>query len=136
MPKRKADNPHFSQSISDMISMLTEAQKDYVWNSQEVKRCDQLTQDFLHSLELDGLDYEGRAKVATQLALCRKERREHKDMVISLEPLAQFVESEKGKQMLNLMREALGKTRKIEQYMESRAYYNRVLPQKEVKTNS
>lgn len=128
-----ADNPRFSQTISLFISMMENAKKDYAWNYEEVNRLEKLTQDYLHSLELDGLTYKERAKVATKLALIRKERREHKDMVASLEPLVSFIESEKGKQMLNLMREALGKTRKIETYMETRKYYNRVLPQKEEK---
>ena len=127
----KKDNPNFSKSISDIISMMESAKKDYEWNDAERRRCESLTQDYLHSLELDGFTYKQRAKVATQLALCRQERREHKDMVMALEPLVTFLESDKGKNMINLMREALGKTRKIETYMETRRYFNRVLPQKE-----
>ena len=90
---------------------------------------DRLTQDFLHKLELDGLDYKERAKVATQLAKCRQARRECKDTVEILEPLVQFLESDKGKNLLNLVREALGKTRKVEERMETRTYIPRVLEQ-------
>ena len=107
--------------------MLDNAKKDYEWNAQSVKRMDGLTQDYLHSLELDNLGYKERAKIATKLADCRRERREHKDMALNLEPLVTFLDSEKGKQMLNLMREALGKTRKIENYMQNRRYFARVL---------
>lgn len=122
-----ADNPHFSQTISDFLTMMDNAKSDYEWNNAEMKRMDALTQDYLHSLELDGLGYKGRAKMATKLAECRRERREHKDMVQCLEPLVNFLDSEKGKQTINLMREALGKTRKIEAYMETRRYFRRVL---------
>ena len=80
-------------------------------------------------LELDGLDYKERAKVATQLAKCRQARRECKDTVEILEPLVQFLESDKGKNLLNLVREALGKTRKVEERMETRTYIPRVLEQ-------
>ena len=59
MSKQKA--PQFSETISDFCQMLEEAQKDYSWNFDEVGRMDRLTQDYLHKLELDGLDYKERA---------------------------------------------------------------------------
>jgi hypothetical protein len=108
---------------------MENAQRDYAWNYDEVNRMDRLTQDYLHKLELDGLDYKERAKVATQLAKCRQVRRECKDTVEILEPLVQFLESDKGKNLLNLVREALGKTRKVEERMETRTYIPRVLEQ-------
>ena len=110
---------------------MENAQKDYAWNYDEVNRMDRLTQDYLHKLELDNLDYKERAKVATQLAHCRQQRRECKDTVEVLEPLVQFLESDKGKNLLNLMREALGKTRKVEERLETRTYVPRVLPQED-----
>lgn len=122
-----SDKPQFSAYLSGFINLVTEAQKDYEWNYAEVGRLEQLTQDYLHALELDGLDYNGRAKVATQLSRCRKLRRASKDTVEVLEPLVEFFSSDKGKQMLNLLRETLGKTRKVEKYMENRSYRNRVL---------
>ena len=120
-------NPAFSDTISAFISMMENAKSDYEWNGQEVVRLDALTQDYLHHLELDGLDYKERAKVATQLANIRRERRNHKDMTISLAPLVEYLNTERGKTMLNMMRETLGKTRKIEKYMETRRYYPRVM---------
>lgn len=80
MGKAKAA-PQFSESISSFCKLMENAQKDYAWNYDEVNRMDRLTQDFLHKLELDGLDYKERAKVATQLAKCRQARRECKDTV-------------------------------------------------------
>lgn len=124
-------NPKFSETISEFLALMENARSDYQWNCEQVKLQDELTQDYLHSLELDGLTYKQRAKVATQLALCRQRRREHKDMAASLEPLVIYLDGEKGRQMMNLMREVLGKTRKIEQYMENRKYINRVLDPKE-----
>jgi len=94
---------------------------------------DGLTQDYLHKLELGNLDYRARAKVATAIAQCRSQRRECKDTVAILEPLVQFLESDKGKNLMNLMKEVLGKTRRVEKAMETRTYYPRVL--KENKTH-
>lgn len=87
--------------------MVAEAKQDYEWNMQEVNRLDRLTQDYLHKLELGELSYGERAKVATQLARCRQLRRESKDTVEILEPFIEFIETEKGRQLMNLMRETL-----------------------------
>lgn len=129
MAQAKRQKPKFSPYISDFCNLMEEAQKDYAWNYEEVNRLDRLTQDYLHSLELDGLDYKERAKVATALARCRQQRRNCKDTVEVLEPLVQFLESDKGKNLYNLVREALGKTRKVEERMETRTYVPRVLGQ-------
>lgn len=124
---KNSNNPHFSSTISDFCNMVAEAKSDYEWNKAEVSRLDRLTQDYLHQLELNGLDYRERAKVATKLAECRRLRRASKDTVEILEPFIEFIDSEKGKQTMNLMREALGKTRKVEKYMENRTYRYKVL---------
>ena len=107
--------------------MMDRAKLDYRWNCDEVNRLDKLTQDYLHKLELDGLNYKERARVATSLARCRQERRESKDMATILEPLVQFLDSEKGRQIMSLMKEVLGKTRRVEKGMECRRYIPRVL---------
>lgn len=124
---KKAPPPQFSTSISDFCGMMEKAIRDYEWNSAEVVRMDRLTQDYLHKLELEDLDYKERAKLATQLARCRQSRRESKETTEVLEPLVQFLDSEKGKNLLNLTREALGKTRKVEERMRTRVYFHRVL---------
>lgn len=126
MPKTKS-TPQFSSTISEFCTMVEKAKADYDWNREEVNRLDRLTQDYLHRLELNNLDYRERDKVATQLTKCRQLRRASKDTVEILEPFIDFIESEKGKQTMNLMREALGKTRKVEKYMENRTYRYKVL---------
>ena len=129
---KKAPPPQFSTSISDFCGMMEKAVRDYEWNSAEVVRMDRLTQDYLHKLELEDLDYKERAKLATQLARCRQARRESKETTEVLEPLVQFLDSEKGKNLLNLTREALGKTRKVEERMQTRVYFHRVLDEKPI----
>lgn len=127
LSSRRQEPPKFSETISEFCRVMDEAQKDYSWNYAEVGRMDALTQDYLHSLELDELDYGERARVATKLSKCRQARRHCKDTVEILEPLVQFLDSEKGKSMLNLVREVLGKTRKVEDRMETRVYIPRIL---------
>lgn len=123
----KSKNPQFSKAIEDFCTILEQAKSDYSWNSNEINKLDKLTQDYLHSLELDDLNYSERAKVATQLAVCRRQRRQSKDTVEILDPLVNFLNSDKGKNMNNLLKEILGKTRKVEGKMENRVYRNRVL---------
>lgn len=122
MCKNKQAPPQFSANISGFCSMAETAKRDYEWNREEVNRLDRLTQDYLHMLELDGLDYKERAKVATKLSQCRQLRRNSKDTVEILEPFIMFLDSDKGKNMMNLVREALGKTRKVEERMTGRTY--------------
>lgn len=126
MSSRRNKQPQFSTYIKDFCKMVDNAKNDYQWSRDEVNRLDMLTQDYLHMLELDGLDYKQRAKVATQIAKCRQKRRASKDTAETLEPLIQFLDSDKGRNMMNLMREVLGKTRKVEERMENRTYRYKV----------
>jgi len=129
--KGKRPPPQFSPYISGVCQMMDDAVKDYAWSRESVNQMDRLTQDYLHKLELEELDYAERAKVATKLRQCRQLRREHKDTAEILEPLVQFIDSDKGRNMLNLLREALGRTRKAEERMENRTYHPRVLGREE-----
>ena len=131
MGMKQQTKPKFSETISDFCDFLVSAQKDYTWNFDMVNKMDNLTQDYLHSLELDGLKYEERAKLATKIAKCRQDRRNHKDTVRALEPLVEWLDTEKGKQLFNLLREVLGKTRKVEERMENRVYVKRVVEEEE-----
>ncbi len=128
----KAKQPCFSETISAFCRSMDNAKADYAWCHDEVNRLDKLTQDYLHKLELGNLDYRERAKVATAIARCRRQRRGCKDTVEILEPLVQFLDSERGKNLMNLMRETLGKTRRVEKSMENRTYFPRVLTEEEM----
>lgn len=128
MVKNNVPPPRFSEGLTAACKLMDDALKDYSWCKEQVNRADKLTQDYLHKLELDDLNYSERAKLATKLRDCRQQRREYKDTVEILEPLVQFLESDKGKNMTNLLREALGKTRKAEERMETRTYRPRILP--------
>lgn len=132
MSGKKQVCPEFSDTISSVCKMLEGAVNDYYWSDDQIKKMDALTQDYLHSLELDDLTYSERAKIATKLKSARKLRREHKDTREVLEPIVSFVESERGKQTMNLMKEALGKTRKAEERMKTRSYHPRVLKTEEI----
>jgi hypothetical protein len=119
-----------SEYITEFLNFIAEAQSHYRFCSEEVKNQDKLTQDYLHSLELEGLKCDERSKVATKLAINRKDRRYYKDRVEEFEPIVQFFEDSQNKKMLDKLKQVLGATRKAEGYHKERKYIPRVLKEK------
>ena len=117
----------YSLFIKSLIDKLEDARKEFDYCYSKVNDLDYITQDYLHKLELENLDYSERAKVATKIAKARKERRKCKNRAEELRPLVDYLTSDKGKTMLNSLREVLGKTRKAEDRQKNRAYTNRRL---------
>jgi hypothetical protein len=92
-----------------------------------MKNEDRITQDYLHKLELEGLNCRERSKIATQLAHNRQARRKHKDAVEELEPIVEFFEEPKNRNVLNAMAQLLGQIRKVENYHQNRFYVPKVI---------
>lgn len=90
-----------SQKISDFLKFLSQATSDYSFSKQEVGRLEQLTQDYLHKLELQDSNYHDRARIAAALRRCRVERRIHKDRIAVLEPVVQCMTTDRGKMMVS-----------------------------------
>ena len=116
-----------SEYISEFLDFITHAQSQYRFCSEEVNNQDKLTQDYLHSLELDDLKRDERSKVATKLAINRKDRRYYKDRTEELEPIVQFFEEPQNKKVLDKMKQVLGVVRKSEAYHKDRKYIPKVL---------
>ena len=119
-----------SEYLSEFLNFVSEAQSHYRFCSEEVNNQDKLTQDYLHSLELDGLKRDERSKVATKLAINRKDRRYYRDRVEELEPIVEFFNDPTNKKMLDKLKQTLGATRKAESYHKDRKYIPRVLKEK------
>ena len=119
-----------SEYIAAFLKFVSEAQVQYRLYLEEVNKQDKLTQDYLHSLELDELKYNERSKIATKLAVNRKDRRYYKRCVEELEPIVKLFEDPQSKKVLNLMTQALGDTRKAESYHKYGKYVPRVLKEK------
>lgn len=116
-----------SEKLENLIGFLVTAAADYEWNCDKMQLCEGETQDYLHKLELEHGLYDDRAKIATRLAECRRQRRQHKDMMEELAAVHELVDSEYGKQMLKKLRDCLGATRKAEQKHRNRVYVPKVL---------
>lgn len=124
---KERDSIHYSEQISNFLSFLTDSQTEYNYSYEEVNRLDKLTQDYLHQLELENLKCAERSKVATQLAICRKQRRIHKDKIEELQPLIDFLEESENKKAIERLKRVLGETKKQEKGHENRFYVPRVL---------
>lgn len=122
----------YSLFIKSLIDKLEDARKEFDYCYSKVNDLDYVTQDYLHKLELEDLDYSERAKVATKIAKARKERRKCKNRAEELQPLVDYLTSDKGKTMLNSLREVLGKTRKAEDRQKNRTYTNRRLDKEDI----
>lgn len=132
MANKKSKSNLFSEKISVFCSLADTAIKENATASEEIARLDKLTQDYLHMLELNHLNYKERAKIATKLSKCRQERRCAKDVVDVTAPLVSFLQTDKGKIALNNLKEVLGQTRKTERLMNVRNYKYKILEESDI----
>ena len=119
-----------SESISEFLNFVADAQNTWDLYYDEINKQDKLTQDYLHSLELDNLKRDERSKVATKLAINRKDRRYYKDRLEEVEPIAKFFDDPTNRKVLEKLKQVLGETRKQESYHKDRKYIPRVLKEK------
>lgn len=120
-------NQNPSEYITVFLNFLSSVQATYNFSLEEMKTQEKLTQDYLHSLELDDLKYEERNKVATKLAINRKDRRYYKDRVEEYEPIVEFLTNPQNKKAIDELKQVLGKVRKQEAYHKDRVYIPKVL---------
>ena len=120
-----------SEQITNFLNFISAAQSHYKFCDEEMEKQEALTQDYLHSLELDGLNCGERSKLATKLAINRKDRRYYKDRVEELEPIITFFEDPQNKKVLDKLQQVLGQVRKQENYHKDRTYTPKVLKESE-----
>lgn len=134
-----------SKNIENFLNFYDAVKRDYDTAFEMVNQCDKLTQDLLHRLELESLSTGEKNKIATQLKYCRKDRRYWKDIVEETESFVNMfnqtetslsdgkkkAEVEANRRFINMLREALGKTRRQEGYHANRSYKPRIILPKE-----
>ncbi len=118
------------------LDLADKSKSIYSYNLEAMKNEERITQDYLHKLELEGLNYRERSKIATKLAENRKARREFKDVVEELEPIIEFFNDPVNKRILNNMTQLLGQVRKIENYHKNRIYMPKVITSEDIKSDS
>lgn len=131
----KQEPAQYSQIIKLFLDFIDNARSEYTFNLEAMKNEERITQDYLHKLELEGLNCRERSKIATQLAHNRQARREYKDAVEELEPIIEFLEEPKNRSVFNSMAQLLGQVRKVENYHKSRFYVPKVIKGEIIRTD-
>lgn len=114
--------------IENFLNMLRRADGIALSSRNLMEDENKRTQDFLHKLELDNLNYKERAKLSTKLRENRQLRRKYKDEFEENLPISEFVES--NKPFIKKLEQLLGEIRKVEKYHENRQYYPRIEKEK------
>lgn len=117
----------FSNNISEFLNFLHSIPSQHKMATEELDKQEKLTQDLLHSLELDELTYKQRCKVATLLTHNRRDRRKAKDELELLTPIYEYMMDPANKKVFDKMTDVLGETRKVEKRHTNRCYTPRVL---------
>lgn len=125
-----------SQAIKTFLDFVDNAKSDYNYNLEAMKNEERITQDYLHKLELEGLNCRERSKIATQLVANRQARRNYKDAVEELEPIVDFFEDPQNKNLIKKMSELLGQIRKVENYHQRHFYVPKVIQGETIKTDN
>jgi hypothetical protein len=120
-----------SEQLTNFLNFISESQSLYRICDEEMKKQEALTQDYLHSLELDDLKCGERSKIATKLATNRKDRRYFKDRVEELEPIVTFFDDPQNKKVFDKLQQVLGQVRKQENYHKNRTYTPKILKERE-----
>ena len=114
-----------SDIITAFLNLIIQSENEYQFALELQRTEEKKTQDVLHMLELDNLNYKERAKLATQLKNIRQKRRRYKDEVEELECIVQF--KKENKNLVNMLTQLLGKQRKVEKSHIDRHYTQKVL---------
>ena len=114
----------YSEIIGDFLGLMQESAKRYHALEKQIKREDQLTQDLLHMIELEGGDYRQRNRMATELRTCRRDRRYYKDLIEELAPIYHYYDA--NRKTIDRLSKVLGEVKKEEEYHADRAYHPRV----------
>lgn len=117
------------------LDFVDNSKSDYNYNFESMKNEERITQDYLHKLELEGLNCRERSKIATQLVTNRQARRTYKDAVEELEPIVAFFEDPQNRRFINNLAQLLGQVRKVENYHKNRLYIPKVIPGEPLKTD-
>lgn len=111
-----------SEVIESFLNYIRSQIEEYNLNLQGLDEEQKITQDILHKLELEKLEYKEQCKLMTILKKNRRNRRKYKDTIEELQPLIDFFNSSEGNKLLKKMNDVLGSIRRVENYHNRRIY--------------
>ena len=111
-----------SDFLSTFLQFMREAKSDYAYYNDLVKKCQDQTQDILHTLELQNLNAVQMMKLTKELISIRRERRTYKNFVEVYEPIINFMDNNSTGKCIKDLERLLGQVRKVEKYHSDRQY--------------
>ena len=129
-----------SEYIANFLNFYTQSLREYEYYYDMVNKCEKLECDIKHKIEMG--TYRNRneqQRLYTQLKLCLKDRRYYKNKVEELEPFVSLFKNLNDShnvstndqkfftKFIDILRNRLGETRKVENYHQSRTYKPRIL---------
>lgn len=113
-----------SENIDIFLSFLRECEQKYHIAEADEQEANNLTQDILHSLELEEHDYHEYARLSKELKEVRQKRRNAMDLQSVMTPILIWMDT--NKTTVKSLEKLLGEVRKAERNTENRIYTPRV----------
>ena len=114
-----------SDKVSDFTKAVDSAVKLHKVCYEKIGEMDKLHGDIVHAIELGTGGYKERARLATKLMECMRERRYWKNNLEDLQPIVDFVAEPQNKKAVDMLKQIIGRVRKAEAYHKDRKYYPR-----------
>lgn len=111
-----------AEEIEVFLNFIDACSREYTYVQDMMKEEDNRLQDLLHEMEF-AADRAERNRVATKLQASRRARRTNKDIMQKNELLVEFFKDQQNRRTLNLLRQLLGRQRKVEEYLQSERHY-------------
>lgn len=112
-----------SKSIEDFLSFLREMKSTNQYAIDSEREADNLTQDLLHTLELDKHNAVEYTQIAIKLRGVRRQRRAAKDLIATTTPIVRWMED--NDRAIHSIERLLGDVRKEEKAQQNRIYIPR-----------
>lgn len=122
----------YEEVISNFLKLTSNIESEYRIASELLEEQNQLTQDYLHKLELGKLNAVELTKVAKSIQGNRKERRKHKNDMEYAQIIVEFVQNPQTRDVLHQLEAALGKLRKMKKQRQYRVYRFRVIDEEDL----
>lgn len=122
----------YEEVISNFLKLTSNIESEYRIASELLEEQNQLTQDYLHKLELGKLNAVELTKVAKSIQDNRKERRKHKNDMEYAQIIVEFVQNPQIRDVLHQLEATLGKLRKMKKQRQYRVYRYRVIDEEDL----
>lgn len=122
----------YEEVISNFLKLTSNIESEYRIASELLEEQNQLTQDYLHKLELGKLNAVELTKVAKSIQDNRKERRKHKNDMEYAQIIVEFVQNPQTRDVLHQLEAVLGKLRKMKKQRQYRVYRYRVIDEEDL----